>query len=185
MLRIIMILSLLLSTGCSHFPTVRSVADELETIPLGASQDKIYLENYKLNIESVTLQRVLPKMNLWIMRSPDIQTIYRQWPKGTLLYLVEDDLYYTLPVRDNEYRTGGIHIYFDKEYKYKGYFAYSDMYYSKDTKDRLEKEKQYYTELGINKERERATKRFEKFEQDTHNMEKYYPSLPLRAPKEP
>jgi hypothetical protein len=171
---------LLLLTACSSLPVIKNVANELESIPLGLSKEQIYLESYNEKLKSANLVNVRPKMNLWLMRSPEVQTIYRQWPKGILLYLEENDFYYSLPVKDNKYRTGSINIYFDKHNKYKGYFAYSDMYYSKDTEARFDEENLYYYENGMDKERELAIRRFELFEQDTHNMENYFPDLPLR-----
>jgi hypothetical protein len=179
MIKIIILIAICFLTSCvGKLPSALDVANDLEKITPGT--DFTELKMSRINVEGLKPRNIRYIFDAWIIVDPNDKKLYRQWPKGILLNLKENDQFITLPVKDNKYGTGRVEMFFNSSLQYKGYFAYSNMIYSIDKSERYSRELYDYKIFGIDKEREYAQKRVELRKADSHNWRNYLPKLPLR-----
>lgn len=173
--------------GCAMFPrqqtTALKVADELEVISLGTVYADVLRSVSTSHTPPIRALKVKYMVHGHLRINPTDQAyenlkLYRQWPKGILLELYEDDIELELKVADKKSQDGRLYVYFDRTGQYKGYFTHSTARYSKDDPGRLEAEKKSYRELGFEAECVRAGRTMELIRAGGEALDKL-PKLPL------
>ena len=166
--------------------TVKAEADFWETIPIGTSFEKATdvartrgLDTF-FGLESVSSNKRLFYFGC-LFTTPDEDTLalYRQWPKGILLNINDDDMYCRVGVCDNAGNSvSEVDVFFDRNHGFKGYYAFSDALYSKDDRTRYQKEKQQFYELSLDKIAILAHK-WDRLAESGNDVRNELPSLPL------
>ncbi|MBI5775103.1 MAG: hypothetical protein HZA89_15370 [Verrucomicrobia bacterium] len=177
----------LVLTGCytiGVYPknTVKKIADVLDTVPLGTPLEQMLSDPRmsKLNFQKPMSARYAPIGSLIVnpfdgaFRS---LCLYRQFPPGILLEISEDDLRGGIRVSETIDESGEVEIFYDKSFRFKGYFAYSFVRYSDDG-GRLQVEKNKFHEFGM-EDLSRRCRQWAKFVGAGAEKEKFIPHLPL------
>ena len=163
--------------------TVKAEADFLETIPIGTSYETIIgnARAVELPFSGLASANSNKRLNYFICLfvTPNGRSLYRQWPKGILLNINDDDMYCWGGVCDNSGNdVAGVDIFFDSKHRFKGYYAFSNSLFSKDDKMRYEREKQQFHELGLD-EVSALAKKWDKLAERGNDVENRLPTLPL------
>ena len=129
--------------------------------------------------------RVVFSVHDWLLVNPYAEgwrylTIYRQYPKGILLELNENDVWFAPRLRDTFNSSAVLAVFFDSNMRYKGYFTRSSYSRTKDSKERFEAEKNSYKELGFIAESARAQESSRMMDAGPDAM-KDLPKLPLSS----
>jgi hypothetical protein len=185
---------LLTGSGCttlqSNPATARDVGDKLEALPLGTPCDAA-MSSLPASTTVGACGRLRKtkffvyaflSMNPCAKAYSDL-TLYRQWPRGLLLGLVETDLVTELNVPDNKFQLGALYVLFDRDRNYKGYCAFSPLRRSQDNA-RFEAEKAAFLELGLDDESVRA-KEAMKLVMEGGEALNHLPKLPLSSNRAP
>ena len=183
-------LLLLASGGCYILGlgsglTAKQVADRLEQFPIGASYQDIIQSFPEITKPAGKWSRVVFSVHDWLLVNPYAEgwrylTIYRQYPKGILLELNENDVWFAPMIRD-EFDSGALlAVLFDSNLRYKGYFTRSSYLRTKDSKERFDAEKKSYKELGFIAESARAQESSKMLDAGPDAL-KNLPKLPLSS----
>jgi len=145
-----------IAAGCGFFDihpknTVKNEANYLETIPIGTSYETVTGNVSGVGFQFTKLDRV-SKLDYFscLIMTPNIATLYRQWPKGILLNINDDDMCCRGIVCDTSANdVADFVVFFDRNHRFKGYYAFSHSIFSKDDKKRYKEENQQFHELGF------------------------------------
>src|SRR6266849_6275965 len=110
--------------------TAKQVADRLEQFPIGASYQDIIQSFPEITNPAGEWNRVVFSVHDWLLVNPYAEgwrylTIYRQYPKGILLELNENDVWFAPRLRDTFNSSAVLAVFFDSNMRYKGYFTRS------------------------------------------------------------
>ena len=175
---------LVVGSGCTSLPTVKQVADHLETVELGTRLTVIRSvapDIVRVSAYSVP-QDVRNRLDVWLTLDPskrESSTFYRQWPHGAILTLDRGDLALPLDVRDAIHTGGSLDLLLTPDLRYKGYLAVSRRSYSRDDALRATQERAIYLKLGLQRLVTGAQRRLESRLRGGDDWSHHLPPLPL------
>jgi len=161
----------------------QDVSDRLEMVPLGTSYEAT-LNSLPINTTKKSkAKRIGFLVYGYAAVDPTHEgeshmTMYRQYPSGVILDLIEDDYVFSPRISDNQFQSGVVYVFFDQNKRYKGFISYSHARYSVE-KDRLNQERQTFKSLGLVEEARRARMVIDRYLKNGINKESL-PTLPLR-----
>ena len=142
---LIILLLLLFNTGCifiadigNDAPRIKDTAATLDSIPIGTSFETIK-NNYSETVQfyeswrslkagsvAMYMELLCDKLTYYTFGKPfeDIYNFFRMHPIDLFLNLEEGDLYISPSFIEGNYDRADLYIFFTKDKKYKGYYAY-------------------------------------------------------------
>lgn len=189
LIRLLLSLQVFWLVGCATTAygkiSAKQMADRLEKFRIGTPFSRIAEEFPELVAGRTNgeLKKVELLVHAFVRIDPCHEgyshlTMYRQYPAGMLLELVQDDYVLSPDVADNAIQAGRMLVFFDAEKNYKGYLAHSTARHSMD-QDRLKFEKTNFIKLGLVEEAERA-RRADDLVKAGGDWKSKLPKLPLK-----
>jgi len=140
-----------LPLGGPRLPTAKELADHFESFPIGTPLSVIRDTRPGLFPGEAQLVAARDAVLPWVVYNAgadSINCLYRLYPRDVLLTTArDDDQVARFPVRETlayDCPDGVVEVLLSADGRYKGYYAYSSCSYSRDSKERLQAEREYH-----------------------------------------